>query len=73
MKPTQDNSVYLVSTLDNKVRLIDTANGNLLANFEGHTSESYRARSVFGLGEGIALSTSEDGRIYSWDLLEVSL
>lgn len=72
VKPTTDNSAILVSTLDNKVRLLDTATGSLLALFEGHTAESFRAHSTFGNSDASVISTSEDGRLFVWDLLEVS-
>ncbi|TIB73969.1 WD40 repeat-like protein [Wallemia mellicola] len=70
--PTADRSAVLVATLDNKVRLIDSATGSLLALFEGHTAESFRARSCLGSGEATVLCTSEDGRLFLWDLLDVS-
>ncbi|TIB39330.1 hypothetical protein E3P86_01174 [Wallemia ichthyophaga] len=70
VKPTSDNSAILVSTLDNKVRLLDTATGELLATFSGHAAEKFKAVSTFGLGDSSVISTSEDGRLLVWDMLE---
>ncbi|TIA91578.1 hypothetical protein E3P99_00971 [Wallemia hederae] len=73
VNPTSDNSALLVSTLDNTLRLLDTGTGSLLASFKGHTAESFRTHSAFGLADATVVSTSEDGRILEWDLLESTL
>jgi mitogen-activated protein kinase organizer 1 len=70
--PTQDESTYLVMTLDGHVRLMDAITGKLLNDFSGHTHTSYRCRACFGYGEASVIAGDENGAIWAWDLLGVS-
>jgi mitogen-activated protein kinase organizer 1 len=70
--PTQDAQSYLATTLDGHARLMDSATGKMLNDFSGHTNESYRCRAVFGHGEASVVCGDEEGRVWAWDLLDVS-
>jgi mitogen-activated protein kinase organizer 1 len=70
--PTQDESTYLVMTLDGHIRLMDAITGKLLNDFTGHVHTSYRCRTCFGHGEASVIAGDEDGAIWAWDLLDVS-
>ena len=70
--PTQDESTYLVMTLDGHIRLMDAITGKLLNDFSGHAHFSYRCRACFGHGEASVVAGDENGAIWAWDLLDVS-
>lgn len=69
--PTVNNDSYLASTLDSTLRLMDKRDGKLLQAFrhEEFRNEKYRLRSTLAAGDSLAMSGSEDGYIYVWDLL----
>ncbi|KAK5694915.1 hypothetical protein LTR97_009510 [Elasticomyces elasticus] len=69
--PTKVGDGYLVSTLDSKVRLMDVGSGRCLQTFqgEGFRNEEFRVRSTLGMADGVAISGSEDGRVFVWDVL----
>jgi len=68
--PTQDESTYLVMTLDGHIRLMDAITGKLLNDFSGHSHSSYRCRACFGHGEASVVAGDENGAIWAWDLLD---
>jgi len=70
--PTQDESTYLVMTLDGHIRLMDAITGKLLNDFSGHVHSSYRCRACFGHSEASVVAGDENGAIWAWDLLDVS-
>ena len=67
---TRDGNAVLVSTLDSTIRLMDKGSGQLLQSYKSHTNTEYRIRSCLGLSDAVAVSGSEDGCIYAWDVLE---
>jgi mitogen-activated protein kinase organizer 1 len=69
--PTQDESTYLVMTLDGHIRLMDAITGKLLNDFSGHAHTSYRCRACFGHGEATIVAGDENGAVWAWDLLDV--
>lgn len=71
--PTKDHQSYLVTTLDSHVRLMDGSTGKLLNDFEGHLNTSYRCRACFGFNEASVVCGDENGAIWAWDLLDVSI
>lgn len=71
--PTADTQTYLVQSLDSTIRLMDAENGKLLNTFKGHVNNEYRSRACFGPAEACVISGDEDGRVWAWDLVEVSL
>ncbi|KEQ61249.1 WD40 repeat-like protein [Aureobasidium melanogenum CBS 110374] len=73
--PTVNNDSYLASTLDSTLRLMDKRDGKLLQAFRqpDFKNENYRLRSTLAAGDSLAISGSEDGHIYVWDLLTGNL
>lgn len=51
---------------------MDAATGKLLNTFQGHKVAEYRCRSCFGHAEASVICGDEDGKIWAWDLLDVS-
>lgn len=51
---------------------MDREDGSALATLTGHVNASSKVRACFGYGDAQVLSGSEDGRILTWDILEVS-
>lgn len=49
---------------------MDKANGQLLQNYKGHMNTDFRIRSRLGLADAAVISGSEDGQIYTWNLLD---
>lgn len=68
-----DAQTYLIQSLDSTIRLMDTENGKLLNTFKGHVNNAYRSRACFGHAEASIISGDEEGRVWAWDLVEVSL
>ncbi|VDN59134.1 unnamed protein product [Dracunculus medinensis] len=68
-----DSQCILVSTKDGFVRLLDNNNGKLLADYTGHMNNEYRIESRILSTEAHVLSGSEDGKVYIWDLIHMSL
>ncbi|KAG9861689.1 WD40 repeat-like protein, partial [Aureobasidium melanogenum] len=73
--PTVNNDSYLASTLDSTLRLMDKRDGKLLQAFRhlDFKNENYRLRSTLAAGDSLAISGSEDGHIYVWNLLTGNL
>jgi mitogen-activated protein kinase organizer 1 len=69
VRQTRDGNAVLVSTLDSTLRLMDKGNGQLLQSYQGHRNQDYRIRSALGLNDAVAVSGSEDGYLYAWDVL----
>lgn len=61
----------MVSSLDSTLRLLDKTNGKLLKDYKGagYCNSTYRIRSTLAARDSVALSGSEDGWIYAWDVL----
>jgi mitogen-activated protein kinase organizer 1 len=71
--PTQDAQSLLISTLDSTARLMDRSNGTMLNTFTGHLNKDYSSHISFGHAEASVLCGDEDGCIWAFDLLNVSL
>lgn len=69
--PTKDRQTLLVTTLDSKARLLDRKTGQVLNTFQGHNNTQYRIRACFDVAEATVLCGDEEGRLWSWDLVEV--
>ena len=52
---------------------MDMSTGKMLNDFKGATISSYRCRSCFGHGEASVVCGDEEGRVWAWDLLDVSI
>jgi WD40 repeat protein len=61
-----------VTTLDSHIRLLDLSTGQVLNTFKGHTGKEYRVRACFGAAEASVVCGDEDGRVWEWDLVDVS-
>jgi WD40 repeat protein len=72
IQPTKDNQTLLITTLDAKIRLLDRKTGQCLNTFEGHKHESYRCKATFNALEDCVIFGDEDGRVWAWDLVNVS-
>ena len=71
--PTSPKDTLLVSSLDGKLRIFDRSNGSVLQTFFGHKSGETRCKGVWNYGEGAVLAGDEEGRIWAWNVLDVSL
>ena len=52
---------------------MDKGNGQMLQKYRGHTNKDYRIRSCLGMADSVAISGSEDGKLYAWDVLEANV
>ncbi|KAI8888261.1 WD40 repeat-like protein, partial [Backusella circina FSU 941] len=69
-KLSKDKNCILVGTLDSKMRLMDKAKGTLLNEFKGHKHTEYKIDSILTNTDAHAITGSEDGNIYIYDVLE---
>lgn len=52
---------------------MDMSTGKMLNDFKGHASSSYRIRACFGHGEASVICGDENGAVWAWDLVDVSV
>lgn len=52
---------------------MDGSTGKLLNDFKGHLNVSYRCRACFGFNEASVVCGDENGEVWAWDLLDVSI
>ncbi|GAB9463835.1 hypothetical protein Gpo141_00001281 [Globisporangium polare] len=64
-----DARFLLAGCLDSPIRLIDKHSGHERNSYRGHRMGSYRTESCFSTDGAFALSGSEDGKVYSWELV----
>ena len=67
---SNDGHCLLASCLDSKVRLLETDTGELLNAYTGHQANSMRAEGRLSHDDACVLSTSEDGRVVAWDIVQ---
>jgi mitogen-activated protein kinase organizer 1 len=73
VQPTQDAQTLLITTLSSTIRLLDRKTGQALNTFKGHVHESYRCRATLdGKKEENVIIGDEEGRVWAWDLVNVS-
>ncbi len=70
MSVSNDGKCLLASCLDSKVRLLETDTGELLNAYSGHQATSMRAEGRLSHDDACVLSTSEDGRVVAWDIVQ---
>ncbi|KAF2422203.1 WD domain protein [Tothia fuscella] len=72
LTPTKQSETLLLSTLNSSLHLLDKSTGSILKSYKSPTfkNETYRIRSTLGLNDAVALSGSEDGNVYVWDLVD---
>jgi mitogen-activated protein kinase organizer 1 len=51
---------------------MDNTSGKMLNEFTGHLNDSYRCRACFDHAEASVICGDEKGKIWAWDLLDVS-
>lgn len=73
--PTKAGDGYLVSSLDSKMRFFDRSTGKCLQTFQGdgYTNETYRMRSTMAMADAYAMTGTEDGKVFVWDVLTGAL
>ncbi|CAO3671565.1 unnamed protein product [Rhizopus stolonifer] len=69
-KFSKDGNCILAGSLDNTMRLMDKSSGRLLNEFKGHKHNEYKIESVLSNKDEYAITGSEDGKIYIYDILE---
>ena len=67
---SNDGKCLLASCLDSKARLLETDTGELLNAYTGHEATSMRAEGRLSHDDACVLSTSEDGRVLAWDIVQ---
>ena len=70
--PTSPKDTILVSSTDGKLRIFDRSNGSVLQTFAGHKAGDTRSKAAWNYGEGAVLAGDEEGRIWAWNVLDVS-
>ena len=73
MAVSNDGKCILASCLDSKVRLLETDTGELLNTYSGHHAASMRAEGRLSHDDACVLSTSEDGRVVVWDIVQAMM
>lgn len=67
---SNDGKCVLASCLDSRLRLLETDTGELLNAYTGHEATSTRAEGRLSHDDACVLSTSEDGRVIAWDIVQ---
>jgi len=67
---THDSNCFLLSCMDNTVRLIDKSSGELLNEYKGHKNANFKIDSVLTNDDAYVICGSEDSLVYIWDLVE---
>ncbi|NWI39622.1 WDR83 protein, partial [Picathartes gymnocephalus] len=70
---SKDGQCVLAASLDSTLRLLDKDTGELLGEYTGHRSTTYRLDCVLNEQDTHVGCASEDGHVYFWDLVEGSL
>ncbi|NWU21181.1 WDR83 protein, partial [Dyaphorophyia castanea] len=70
---SKDGQCVLAASLDSTLRLLDKDTGELLGEYTGHRSTTYRLDCVLNELDTHVGCASEDGHVYFWDLVEGSL
>lgn len=71
--PQSPKDTYMTSSADGKVRIFDRSNGGLLQTLDGHKVGDGRVRACWGYGESMVLAGDDEGKVWAWNVLDVSL
>lgn len=66
---TKDDQCILVSSLDSRLLFFDKVSGELLSEYKGHVNKDYKIEHCMNQGCSEILSGSEDGFVYSWNVV----
>ena len=70
---TRDGACILAACTDGCVRLLDCADGDLLAEYRGHAHASSKLNAAFTPSDGYVVACSEDGRVMYWEVVEAGV
>lgn len=70
---SNDGNCVLASCLDSTLRLMDRSSGELLQEYKGHTCKSSKTDCCLTNTDAHVIGGSEDGFVYSWDLVDASV
>ncbi|VFQ93393.1 unnamed protein product [Cuscuta campestris] len=70
---SNDGNCILASCLDSTLRLMDRSTGELLQEYKGHTCKSSKTDCCLTNTDAHVIGGSEDGFVYSWDLVDASV
>jgi len=67
---SNDANCLLLSCMDDSVRLLDKASGEVLNEYKGHSNSTYRIESCLTNDDAYVICGSEDNQVYIWSLVE---
>lgn len=70
---SKDNHCVLAACMDSTIRLLDRADGELLAEYSGHKHSSIKMDAAFTPSNGYVVGSSEDGRLLFWELVSAGV
>lgn len=70
VKVSRDTNCVLAACMDGTVRLLDRVEGDLLAEYTGHKHSSFKMDCCFTPSDAYVAGSSEDGRVFYWELVE---
>eukprot|EP00887_Chlorella_sp_A99_P003979 scaffold11.g3979.t1 len=70
---SRDGHALLAACMDSTLRLLDRADGELLAEYSGHSHSSVKMDCAFTASGGYVAGSSEDGRVLYWELVGAEL
>mmetsp|Transcript_13836 Transcript_13836/g.55832 ORF Transcript_13836/g.55832 Transcript_13836/m.55832 type:complete len:311 (-) Transcript_13836:725-1657(-) len=70
VKFSNDGNCLLAASLDDAVRLLDRATGEVLALYQGHSNSQFRLECSLLHDDSIVVCGSEDGRVALWDIVQ---
>ncbi|KAL4436065.1 hypothetical protein ABPG77_005513 [Micractinium sp. CCAP 211/92] len=73
VRVSNDHNCVLAACMDSTIRLLDRADGDLLAEYTGHTHTSFKMDCCFTPSDAFVVGSSEDGRVFFWELVDAQL
>lgn len=70
VESSKDGRYTLASCMGGCVRLLDMKSGQLLGSYRGHIHSYSKIEAGFSPDESMIIGSSEDGKIYLWDLVQ---
>jgi mitogen-activated protein kinase organizer 1 len=66
---SNDTHCWVAACLDGVIRLVDRESGELLQEYSGHESGSFRLAASITPDDAYVVSGSQDGSVIFWDLV----